>query len=141
MYEMSNENEKANDTTVEETEVLERPRRRRFTAEYKLRVLGLADACTVAGEIGALMRREGIYSSHLTEWRKARRAGLLSALGPKKRGPAPMRRDERDAKIAQLESENERLNLRAERAEALIELQKKVAELLGRDLTGKSGKR
>jgi len=121
-------------------EVLERPRRRRFTAEYKLRVLQLADACKGPGEIGALLRREGLYSSHLTEWRRARRDGQLSALAPKKRGPAKQR-VERDDRIAQLEAEMERWKRRAERAEGLVEVQKKVAELLGRELPPKSEKR
>lgn len=130
-----------NGKDIEKTEVLERARRRAFTAEYKLRIIAAADACNNPGEVGALLRREGLYSSHLTTWRRAKRAGELSALTPKKRGPAAKQRDARDAKILELEAEIEKQKRRAERAEALVELQKKVAELLGNDLTAKSGKR
>lgn len=133
---MSNESEKGNG----KTEVLaERPRRRRFTAEFKLRVLELADRCSEPGEVGALLRREGLYSSHLWEWRRARRDGQVSALAPKKRGPAVNRRDHRDERIAELEADVQRLQRRAERAEGLVELQKKVAELLG-ELPNRNGK-
>ena len=137
MHEMKTESEKVG----QETEVLERPRRRRFTAEYKLQILELADACKGTGERGALMRREGLYSSHLTEWRRARRAGDLSALSPKKRGPAAKERNEHDEKVAALEAEMQRWKRRAERAEGLVEVQKKVAELLGRELPDESEKR
>jgi len=73
---------------VADPELVERPRRRRFTAEYKLRIVRAADGCTRPGEIGALLRREGLYSSLLTEWRRARDSGALEALAPKRRGPA-----------------------------------------------------
>ena len=125
----------------EETEVLERPRRRRFTAEYKLQILELADTCKGTGEIGALIRREGLYSSHLTEWRRARRAGDLCALAPKKRGPAAKERSAHDERVAALEAEMQRWKRRAERAEGLVEVQKKVAELLGRELPDESERR
>lgn len=128
-------------TTVrpgETSEVLERPRRRHFSAEYKLRIVEAANACAGKGEVGTLLRREGLYSSHLTEWRKAQRAGQLSALSPKKRGPAAKERNESDEKIAELEAEVKRWKRRAERAEGLVEVQKKVAELLGRDLPDES---
>src|SRR3989442_4080236 len=72
---------------VADPELIERPRRRRFAAEYKLKVVRQADACTRPGEIGALLRREGLYSSLLTEWRRARDSGALEALAPKRRGP------------------------------------------------------
>ena len=121
-------------------EVLERPRRRRFNAEYKLRIVEAAEACGGRGEVGALLRREGLYSSHLTEWRKARREGQLSALAPKKRGPAPKQRSENDEKILALEVEVQRWKRRAERAEGLVEIQKKLAVLLGRDLPDPSEK-
>src|SRR5438132_11970583 len=109
-------------------ELVERPLRRRFSAEYKLRVLREADACRKPGEIGALLRREGLYSSLLTEWRRAREAGALSALErPRGRRPAPA-----------LEVENAELRRRAERAEAelakarrVIEVQGNVSALLG----------
>ena len=97
--------------------------RRRVTAEYKLRVLREADACTEPGEIGVLLRREGWYTSYLCLWRKQRRARELMGLAPARRGPAP--------KVAALEQETRWLNARAEGAEALVELQKKVSEILG----------
>ncbi|UCF41629.1 MAG: transposase [Gemmatimonadota bacterium] len=109
----------------------EKARRRRFTAEYKRRILKEADACTKPGEIGALLRREGLYSSILTKWRLARARGELSGLGARKRGPKAKARDARDQQLARLERENARLRARAERAEALVEVQKKVASLLG----------
>ena len=131
---MSSTSSGTSDSGNGKTEVLERPRRRRFSAEYKLRIVEAAEACKGSGEVGALLRREGLYSSHLTEWRKAQRAGQLSALAPKRRGPAPKQSSESDEKIAALEAEVQRWRRRAERAEGLVEVQKKVAELLGRDL-------
>ena len=131
---MSSTRNGTSDSGNGKTEVLERPRRRRFSAEYKLRIVEAAEACKGSGEVGALLRREGLYSSHLTEWRKAQRAGQLSALAPKRRGPAPKQSSESDEKIAALEAEVQRWRRRAERAEGLVEVQKKVAELLGRDL-------
>jgi transposase len=116
---------------VAPTEVEARPQRRSFTAEYKRRILREADRCTKSGELGALVRREGLYFSHVRDWRAARERGELEALRPKKRGPKPVAPDPRDKKIAELERENVRLSKRAERAEALVELQKKVAALLG----------
>lgn len=114
-----------------EVEVLEKAQRRRFTAEYKRRILKETDACTKAGEIGALLRREGLYSSQLAAWRAARRRGEIAGLSPKRRGPQPKPPDPRDKKITQLECEVKRFRARAERAEALVDLQKKVSELLG----------
>ena len=105
--------------------------RRRFTAEYKRRIVREADRCTKPGEIGALLRREGLYSSLLTTWRAARERGELEGLSPKKRGPKATPPDPRDKKLAEQEREITRLRKRAERAEALVELQKKVAALLG----------
>lgn len=120
------------------TEVLSKATRRRFTAKYKARILREADASTEPGEISALLRREGLYSSHLTNWRKARERGELAALAPKKRGRKAKRRDARDAQIAELERENGKLRARLERAEVLLDLQKKVADILGRPLTENS---
>ena len=117
-----------------ETEVVAKAQRRRFTAEYKRRILREADRCTHPGEIGALLRREGLYSSHLTSWRAARDRGELAGLAPKTRGPKPTPPDPRDKKIAEQERELVRWKQRAERAEALVELQKKVAALLGAPL-------
>jgi transposase len=118
-------------TMVNEVEVPAKATRRRFLAEYKLRVLREAEACTQPGELGALLRREGLYSSNLTTWRAQRRTGELGGLAPKKRGPAPKAKHPLAAKVAVLEREVTRYKARAERAEALVELQKKVAEFLG----------
>ena len=116
---------------VVETEVTTKARRRRFTAAEKLRVLKEADRCTKPGALGALLRREGLYSSHLSAWREARKRGELAGLTPRARGPRPQRPDPRDRRIAELERETRRLQARLERAEGLIEVQKKVAQLLG----------
>ena len=114
-----------------EVEVLAKATRRRFTAEYKLKILREAEACREPGERGALLRREGLYSSNLTTWRGQRERGELLGLTPKRRGPAPKARNPLAAKVATLEREVIRYKARAERAEALVELQKKVAEFLG----------
>ncbi len=116
---------------VPEVEVVAKPTRRRFTAEYKRRILREADASTEPGAIGALLRREGLYSSHLTRWRAQRARGELAGLTPKQRGPASKPTNPLAVKVAALEREVTRYKVRAERAEALVELQKKVAELLG----------
>jgi transposase-like protein len=114
-----------------ETEVVAKTARRRFTAAEKLRVLHEADRCTKPGELSALLRREGLYSSHLSAWRLARRNGELAGLTPRRRGPKAKPVDPRDKKIAELERETRRLQARLERAERLIEVQKKVSQLLG----------
>ena len=114
-----------------ETEVTEKAKRRTFTAEYKRRILRLADACNKPGELGALLRSEGLYSSHLAGWRRARRSGEMDGLAPKRRGRKPAPVDPRDKKIRELEVQLARANRRAERAEGLVAVQKKVAELLG----------
>ena len=119
-----------------EVEVTSRPVRRRFKAEYKLRILREADACTVSGGVGALLRREGLYSSSLTEWRKQRDSGELEGLAAKRRGPVPQEKNPLGDKVKVLERENTRLRRRAERAEGLVELQKKVSEILGIELNG-----
>ena len=109
-------------------EVVPKAKRRQFSAEYKLRILAEADACTKRGEIGALLRREGLYSSHLDKWRKQRDRGALAGLQSKKRGRKP---DPQAAEIARLQRENEQLRTRLERAEHIIDVQKKLAQLLG----------
>ncbi len=114
-----------------ETEVVAKARRRRFTATEKLRVLKEADGCTRPGELGALLRREGLYSSHLSAWRAARQRGELAGLTPRPRGPKPKPVDARDRKLAEQAREITRLQARLERAEGLIEVQKKVSQLLG----------
>jgi transposase len=113
-------------------ELLDRPLRRTFTAKDKLRILGEVDrAAGTPGAIGAIIRREGIYSSALTDWRRQRAAGAYHGLSPVKRGPKLAEPNPLAAEHAQLLRENKRLTLRLERAEAVIEIQKKVALLLG----------
>ena len=119
------------ESVVEDTEVKAKPKRRRFSAQDKLRVLRLADACTKPGEVGALVRREGLYSSHLTEWRRARAAGELDALTPKQRGRKALAINPLEKRVLELERALAKSELRTKRAEALVELQKKVSELLG----------
>jgi transposase len=119
---------------VNEVEVMAKATRRRFSAEYKLKILRAAEACTQPGELGALLRREGLYSSNLTTWRAQRERGELLGLTPKRRGPAPKAKNPLATKVAALEREMSRVKARAERAEALVELQKKVAEFLGTEL-------
>ena len=121
-------------STSQEVEVLDKAERRRFTVEYKRRILQEAEACTKPGELGALLRREGLYSSHLASWRAARARGELKGLSAKKQGPKARPVPAEAKRILALERENRRLRVRAERAEALVELQKKVAALLGNDL-------
>ena len=113
-------------------EVTAKATRRRFTTDYKRKIVGEADGCKTPGAVGALLRREGLYSSHLTTWRAARERGALA--GPttvKKRGPAPRVPDPRDKRIAELERESAHCRNRVERAEALIEVPKNIAALLG----------
>jgi transposase len=114
---------------VPDPEVLPRAERRQFTGEYKLRILEEVEQCTVPGQVGALLRREGLYSSHLSRWRQQRACGQLQALSPQKRG-----RKAQDAgieELARLQRENERLRARLERAEMIIDVQKKLSRLLG----------
>jgi transposase-like protein len=118
--------------TQEDVQVVAKAQRRRYPAEYKRRILKEADACTAPGAIGALLRREGLYSSLLVEWRRARGRGELAALTPKRRGRKPTPVDPRDRKIAELERQVAQLTGRAERAEILVETQKNLAALLGR---------
>lgn len=117
-------------TQASETEIPERASRRRFTKEYKLRILEATDRCE-AGEVGKLLRREGLYSSHLATWRKQRREGTLRALG-RKRGPRPKRTAEH-VELEKLRRENERLREKLRKAEKIIEVQKKVAEMIALD--------
>jgi transposase len=115
-----------------DVQVAAKPRRRTYTAEYKRRVLKEADGCTAPGAIGALLRREGLYSSLLVEWRRARGRGELTALAPKKRGRKLIPVDPRDQKIRELERQLAQMTGRAERAEILVDAQKNLAVLLGR---------
>ena len=111
-----------------DTEVVAKAKRRQYTAEYKLRVLREVDVCQGAGEIGALLRREGLYSSLVSKWRQQHEKGSLEGLGAHKRGPKP---DPQAAELARLQCENERLRERLRKAELIIEVQKKVAQILG----------
>ena len=110
------------------TEVIAKAKRKQFSAAEKLRILREVDACQGSGEIGALLRREGIYSSYLTTWRRQRERGELDRLAPQKRGPKP---DPQAAEIARLKRENERLQKRLQQAELIIDFQKKAAQLFG----------
>lgn len=116
---------------VQDVEVTAKAKRRWFSAQDKLRILRLAEETTEVGGVGALLRREGLYSSHLTEWRRARAAGELDGLAPKKRGRKPAERHPLEQEVAELKRALAKAESRAKRAEALVELQKKVAELLG----------
>ena len=111
-------------------EVREKQAYRRLTAEYKLRILREADACET-GQLAALLRREGLYSSHLTRWRKQRERGVLDALVSRKRGRKADPDRSLQKKLAAQERENERLKKRLKQAEMIIEVQKKVSEMLG----------
>jgi transposase-like protein len=112
--------------------LLDRPRRRTFTGQDKLRILGEVErAAGVPGGIGAIMRREGLYSSALSDWRRQRDAGAFEALSPAKRGPKVAEPNPLAAELAQSLRDNSRLKQRLERAEAIVEIQKKVAALLG----------
>jgi transposase-like protein len=115
-------------TALPDPEVRPKAKHRQFTAEYKKRILDEADACTTPTQRGALVRREGLYSSHLTTWRRQRAQGALDGLAPKKRGPKvnPLA-----AENARLQREIERLQAQLQRAETIIEVQKKVSQLLG----------
>lgn len=114
---------------VPDMEVLERPRRRTYTAKYKLEVLKKAEACSQPGQIGALLRKEGLYHSRLTEWRRQREAGALKGLS-QHRGPKVRRNPMADAH-QRLEREIVQLHKKLEQAEQIIEIQKKISELMG----------
>lgn len=111
-------------------EVTENPVRRKFTAKYKRQILRQADSCK-PGELGALLRREGLYSSHLTKWRRQMEEAEREALAPKKRGRKPQEPNPLTKRVAVLELENERLSQRLKQAETIIEVQKKISEILG----------
>ena len=116
---------------VPDPAVSEKPVRRRFTAEYKIRMLREADRCTQPGQLGALLRREGLYSSHLNTWRRQRDAGVLAGLAPKRRGRKPKADDPVLVENQRLRRENQRLAENLRQAKAIIEVQKKLSELLG----------
>ena len=112
-------------------EVVAKPKRRKFTAQYRLRILEEAESCTQPGEVGRLLRREGLYSSHLTEWRRAQREGSLQGLTPSKRGRKPAERNPLSAKVHELEAKVARLEKELHTAHTILDVQGKVAGLLG----------
>ena len=120
-----------NGKLIPDPAVLEKPVRRRFTAEYKLRILHEADRCTASGQLGALLRREGLYSSLLSTWRQQRKEGTLAGLAPKRRG----RKANPDAPLIaenlRLTRETQRLTAKLRQAETIIDIQKKLSEMLG----------
>ena len=122
--------------SVPNPEVTPKAKRRTFSAEYKLRILDEASACRTPGERGALLRREGLYSSHLTNWRRELREGARAGLNPKKRG---RKSDPLAVENAQLKREIARLQAKLERAETIIDVQKKLSQLLGLPTPSETG--
>jgi len=118
-------------TAAPDPEVPEKATRRTFTAEYKLSILREVDACRGEGEVGAVLRREGLYSSHLTTWRRQREAGELRGLTPNKRGRRNKRSIVSAKEFDQLRRENVRLRRELEQARLIIDIQKKASEMLG----------
>ena len=116
-----------------DTEVPARIQRRRFTAAYKLKILERAAQCSAPGKIGSLLRREGLYSSHLTSWRRARQKGALAGLS-KKRGPIKKKKTAESKEMERLVRENKRLKEQLRRAAVINDVQKKVSDILGIDL-------
>ena len=108
----------------------EKPVRRRFDAAYKQRIVEEADGCSQPGELGLLLRREGLYSSQLSTWRRQRDEGVLAGLTPKQRGRKAKKKDAAALENERLHRENERLAQRLKQAETIIEVQKKVSEML-----------
>ena len=129
--EQQQEQQQANglEARIPDPEVVPKAKRRQFTAKYKLRMLEEVDRCTERGQIGELLRREGLYSSHLSKWRQQRERGQLQGLASKKRGRAAQA--PAATELAQLRRENERLRAQLEQAEMIIDVQKKLAKLLG----------
>jgi transposase len=111
-------------------EVLEKPVRRRFSVEYKLKILAEADACVKTGQLGELLRREGLYSSNLSNWRRQRETGALAGLTPKRRGRKAKLKNPLSGEVTRLQRENDRLKEHLRQAELIIDVQKKVSEML-----------
>jgi transposase len=130
MSQMNGTQEVEPQSTVPDPEVVERPTRRKFTAEDKQRILRDADHCKSPGDVGALLRREGLYRSHLYKWREQRDMATRQAFSPQKQGRKPQQRDPLAYRVTELERENARLQQRLKQAEAVIEIQKKIAEIL-----------
>jgi transposase-like protein len=125
--------------TAPSPEVLEKPVRRRFTVEYKAKILAEADACSESGMLGELLRREGLYSSHLTTWRRQRDEGALAGLRPKRRGRKAKPKNPLADEVARLQRENQRLKEQLRQAELIIDVQKKVSEMLNTPLKTPDG--
>jgi transposase len=115
---------------VADPEVPEKASRRKFSADYKLRILKEAETCHNPGQRGALLRREGLYSSHLTTWRRQAERGTLQALSPRRRGPKPQKANPLLKRVNTLEKENQHLRHKLKQAETIIEVQKKISEIL-----------
>jgi len=126
-----NPSDKIPENTAPETEVTEKTSRRKFTAKYKQKILQAADQCTTPGELGALLRREGLYSSHLFQWRKMREQGELAGLTPKQRGPKAAEVNPLAKTVAAQEREIAKLRVQLQKAEIVCAVQKKLSELLG----------
>ena len=127
-------------STVPDSEVPEKAVRRRFTAEYKRRILREAETCKEIGRLGALLRREGLYSSNLNTWRRQAELGTLEALSPKKRGPKEKKPDPSLRRIAELEKVTQKLEHKLRQAELIIAAQKKIAEIFQMPLDPKEEK-
>ena len=115
--------------------ILDRPKRRRLSAEYKRKILAEAEACKGTAQVAAMLRREGLYHSSLQDWRELRAAGGLNALEPGKTGPKPKGRNPLEGQVKELEKEKRALERRLKRAELLLEIQKKASELMGMTLS------
>ena len=120
----------AGKSSVPDPQVVAKPERRRFTSKYKLSILEKADQCTGLGEVGALLRREGLYSSHLSHWRKARRDGTLQALAPHKRGPKRNPDAAQAREITALQKQVSKLQGELSKAHTIIDVQKKLSTIL-----------
>ena len=131
---MKNKQANKNPSDNGQVEVLERAKRRQFSASYKLKIVSEADSLSGTGEIGSLLRREGLYASQLAKWRKLRDTGALSGLAKKKRGPKVASPNPLADELETMRRENKRLLKKLHKAEMLIDLQKKVAALLSEDL-------
>jgi transposase-like protein len=118
-------------STHPDTEVSERPSRRKYSAKYKLQILNEIDSSARTGEIGAILRREGLYASTVASWRMQKERGQLEGLSPKKRGPKSNGSDERDKQIKELELQNRKLQRKLARAHLLLDIQKKISEITG----------
>ena len=116
---------------VPDPEMSDRPRRRKFSAKYKLAILRELDSCTEPGQIGAILRREGLYSSHVSKWRQSREAGELQGLTPKKRGRPPKPHNPLQPEVQRLARENAKLQEELRKARIIIDVQKKLSTILG----------